>query len=112
MTGSELIAKIIGGEYDADLSLLLQAVTLRNNVKGIVAAAPIHNSVVKSIRDFKVGGKVVFNENANPKYLEGCVATIVKTNRTRVVIKLDAPVGRFSTTPIRCPISIIEKVNV
>ena len=47
--------------------------------------------------------------NANPKYLNGSTAIIKKINRTKVVIDLDTPQGRFSRN-ITTPLGMLEKI--
>ena len=47
--------------------------------------------------------------NANPTYLNGAMATVKKVNRTKVVIDLDTPTGRFSRN-IATPLGMLEKI--
>lgn len=58
--------------------------------------------------DFKIGDRVRMN-NANPKYLNGALATIKKINRTKVVIDLDERHGKFYTN-ITAPTTMLEKI--
>jgi hypothetical protein len=69
-----------------------------------------HITSTRTPKRFAIGDRVQFNSQARPNYIQGLKATITKVNRARVVIKLDAPVGRFGVTPINCPTSIIECV--
>lgn len=64
-----------------------------------------------SIRDARVGQKVVFNERVRPTYLRGQTAVITKVNRERVKLKLDNPLGRFGSKPVNTPVSIINFVS-
>lgn len=58
---------------------------------------------------FNVGDSVRFNQNTHPTYLRGAEAKIVKMARTRVVVELKNPVGRFSGR-IRTSVDLIDKV--
>lgn len=66
-------------------------------------------SKAPKIWEYKVGDRVRM-VNAHPKYLNGHLATIKKINRTKVVIDLDMPQGRFYLN-ITTPLSMIEKEN-
>lgn len=59
--------------------------------------------------DFSVGDTVKYVAAVRPKYLAGAVGKITKINRTRVVVRLDTPVGRFAGN-ITTPTNFIEKV--
>jgi hypothetical protein len=76
---------------------------------GIVKAVKIRKDALKpQIWEFQIGDKVKII-NANPKYLNGSTATIKKVNRTKVVIDLDTPNGRFSSN-ITAPLGMLEKI--
>lgn len=70
----------------------------------------------KTVDDFGIGDKVVFNASCGTRYLVGHNATIVGMKRTKVVVKLEKPTGRFVRhTPagpvsadITVPLSIID----
>lgn len=91
-----MITNIKSGEYDDQLDMILAAVKARKN------------ALKPQIWEFQVGDKVKII-NANPKYLNGSTAIITKVNRTKVVIDLDTPNGKFSSN-ITTPISMVEKV--
>jgi hypothetical protein len=57
--------------------------------------------------NLEVGDTITISDQARPKYLCGHTGTITKKNRTRVVVDLDKPVGRYSTG-ITCPPSLIN----
>jgi transcription antitermination factor NusG len=76
---------------------------------GIVKAVKIRKDALKpQIWEFQVGDKVKII-NANPKYLNGSTAVIKKVNRTKVVIDLDTPNGKFSSN-ITTPLGMLEKI--
>lgn len=91
-----MITNIKSGEYDDQLDMILAAVKARKN------------ALKPQIWEFQVGDKVKII-NANPKYLNGSTAIITKVNRTKIVIDLDTPNGKFSSN-ITTPISMVEKV--
>jgi transcription antitermination factor NusG len=91
-----MISNIKSGEYDDQLDMILAAVKARKN------------ALKPQIWEFQVGDKVKI-VNANPKYLNGATATIKKVNRTKVVIDLDTPNGRFSSN-ITTPLGMLEKI--
>jgi transcription antitermination factor NusG len=92
-----MISNIKSGEYDDQLDMILAAVKARKN------------ALKPQIWEFQVGDKVKI-VNANPKYLNGATATIKKVNRTKVVIDLDTPNGRFSSN-ITTPLGMLEKIS-
>lgn len=91
-----MISNIKSGEYDEQLDMILAAVKARKN------------ALKPQIWEFQVGDKVKII-NANPKYLNGATAIIKKVNRTKVVIDLDAPNGKFSHN-ITTPLGMLEKI--
>ena len=97
MNYNEIMLSIMTGEQDEWL----------DNI-----AALVHNrkrDMAPKIWEYQVGDRVRF-VNAHPKYLNGHTATVKKINRTKVVIDLDMPQGRFYTN-ITTPLTMIEKVN-
>ena len=91
-----MINNIKSGEYDEQLDMILAAVKARKN------------ALKPQIWEFLIGDRVKII-NANPKYLNGSTATIKKVNRTKVVIDLDTPAGRFSHN-ITTPLGMLEKI--
>ncbi len=57
-----------------------------------------------------VGDSVVFNSTVRPKYLIGAEAIVKEKNRTRIVVVLKKPVGRFGGGRIVTALSIIDLV--
>jgi hypothetical protein len=91
-----MISNIKSGEFDDQLDMILAAVKARKN------------ALKPQIWEFQIGDKVKII-NANPKYLNGSTATITKVNRTKVVIDLDTPAGKFSRN-ITTPLGMLEKI--
>ena len=91
-----IVNPILNGEVDETLDQIIQAVKMRKD------------QLKPSIWEFQVGDRVRL-VNTNPKYLNGAMATVKKVNRTKIVIDLDAPQGRFSKN-ISTPLGMVEKV--
>ena len=91
-----MINNIKSGEYDEQLDMILAAVKARKN------------ALKPQIWELQVGDKVKMI-NANPKYLNGSTAVIKRVNRTKVVIDLDTPTGRFSRN-IATPLGMLERI--
>lgn len=123
---------IHAGKFDVDLTELSTAVNMRLQDLGILpksapATAPtsapfISKPVPKgklNIDDVAVGDKIRFNNQCGTKYMIGQVGTIKSKRRTKVVVLMDTPVGRFARTdssgkvysaPVVVPMSILEKL--
>lgn len=97
MNKNDLLTALANGEFDDDLELISAAVQRRR-----AANAP-------QAWDFLEGQEVRLSNKANPKYLRGAKATIRQINRTRVVIDLHTPAGRFHRG-ISTPPSLLERV--
>ena len=91
-----MINNIKSGEYDDQLDMIIAAVRARKD------------ALKPQIWEFQIGDRVKI-VNANPKYLNGSTATVKKINRTKVVIDLDTPTGRFSRN-ITTPLGMLEKI--
>ena len=96
MNIEELNYTILSGEADEFLDSIVKAVKIRKD------------ALKPQIWEFQVGDKVKII-NANPKYLNGSTAVIKKVNRTKVVIDLDTPNGKFSHN-ITTPLGMLEKI--
>jgi hypothetical protein len=89
---------IITGEFDNELDLIAQSIKTRRDM----LSAKLKSSL-------SIGDKVKFNDQTNPAYMRGMVATVVNIKRERVVVRMDKPTGRF-TGSITTPVSLLEKV--
>lgn len=102
-----VLDEISKGSFDQDLTKLADAVkerldkTRRN----------------KSISDFNIGDRVKFNELTSTRYMVGQYATIISKNRTKVVVRLETPMGRFArylpngevqSSNVTVPLAIID----
>lgn len=103
-----LEAQILRGVYDAELAVMQAAVAER--------LMAVRKST--KITDFGVGDKVKVNSYCGTQYLRGSTATVIGRNRTKLVIKLDRPVGRFirmvngvaESSDISVPPTILDKI--
>jgi len=50
----------------------------------------------KTLEDYGVGDKVVFNNMCGTRYLVGHHARVTGKKRTKLVVQLDKPTGRFA----------------
>ena len=81
-----LLAQLQSGEYDEDLSKILAAVETR------IA----HVRSTKTVKDFGIGDLVKLNNNCGTRYLVGHTGRVVGMKRTKLVVTLDKPTGRFA----------------
>lgn len=72
----------------------------------------------RTVAEYNIGDEVVVNDFCGTKYLRGHRAIVVGKNRTKLVIKLKHPTGRFArvvdgnleSAEVRVPASIIDHV--
>lgn len=71
----------------------------------------------RSLQRYKLspGTKVKLNHTVRPKYLVGATATIVRVNKTRVVVNFDTNgqyLGRYANAPVgvTVPFDLLEVV--
>jgi hypothetical protein len=81
MTLENILAELASGKLDKDLATLSKAIDTRRSSLGQAS--------------FGLGDKVVFNSQCGTRYIVGHTATVVGMKRTKIVVKLDKPVGRF-----------------
>lgn len=94
-----LLTSIRQGKYDAHLDQIADALAAR---KRIIAANRFY--------ELKVGDRVRFVDKIRPTYLSGVEATVVGKKVKKVIVRLDAPVGRFRGD-IYCLAHLIEPVD-
>ena len=99
--GRMILDQIKRGDYDDILDVLFVSIRERETLLG-------H----KAFHTLNIGDKVVFNDQARPKYLQGALATITGKKKTRVTVEFDESVGKFRAgSPITSPISIFDLVT-
>lgn len=89
---------ILTGDFDPHLDLLIA--DLQDRKRRLAPKAS----------DFTVGDKVRYVAAVRPKYLAGVEGVVATINRTKIVVRLDKPVGRFSGL-ITTPTALVEKVK-
>lgn len=95
-TAAETADLINRGQMDEHLDTLAQAIQYRRDVL-----------IADKRDDLTVGATVYFNSKANPQYLCGAEAKVVRFKTKKVVVQLVRPVGRFQGY-ITTPVSIIQ----
>lgn len=111
MKALEIAQEIFDGKLDDSLEIVSGAIKNRMRILGITQepASGVSDDTSK-FNSFKIADEVVFNSIARPQYLVGIKATIVGKKQKKIIVKLDAPIGRFGISPITCPVAIIDKV--
>lgn len=104
-----LKAEIAAGVHDNDLAVICKAAGDRLIV----------TRTERKITDFCIGDRVKLNDLCGTQYLRNCTGYIVSKRRTKVIIKLDTPIGRFvrvtsdgvrESSEITVPVSILDKI--
>jgi hypothetical protein len=92
-----MIAEILSGEHDSELEGILEAVHQRRKLmRGATKAV--------AFATLQIGDKVRL-KGLRPKYVNGSTAEVVDKKRTKLVVVLDKPTGRFMgrvTVPADC----------
>lgn len=106
-TTTTLIASIAAGQFDSDLEQIAKTIEDRRRAM----------RKVRTLNDFSVGDRVKFNELTGTRYMVGQYAEIISKNRTKVVVRLETPMGRFAkflpngevqSANVTVPLSIID----
>jgi hypothetical protein len=93
---NDFVVPVLSGQMDEYLDNIIQVIKIRKD------------QLKPSIWEFQVGDRVKV-VNCNPKYINGSMATVRKINRSKIVIDLDEPNGRFHRN-ITTPLSMVERV--
>jgi hypothetical protein len=93
---NDFVIPVLSGEMDEYLNKMIQTIQLRKK------------EMAPKVWEFQIGDRVRM-VNTNPKYLNGAEGMVRKINRTKIVVDLDVPRGRFSKN-ISTPLSVVEKV--
>jgi ribosomal protein L21E len=84
-TTGALVLEIELGLHDSELANLEKALTERLRV----------TRQSRTINDYGVGDKVIFNSLCGTQYLQGATGVVVGLKQKKLLVKLDNPVGRF-----------------
>lgn len=111
------------GKLDFALADIIACCTARQvEAHKRAAIAALVESVTRpalTTADYGIGDRVRINENCSVKVLHGCVGSVIGKKRTKVVIKLDKPAGKYFITrsdgtkessDITVPLSILDKI--
>jgi hypothetical protein len=93
-----LLSEVRRGVHDEDLDDLLLAIQARKKSIGI-----------QNFSEIPVGSRVRFVPTIRPTYLRGIEATVVGKKVSKLIVRLDNPVGRYHGD-IRVPGSLVEPV--
>ena len=83
-TTGALVLEIELGLHDSELANLEKALTERLRV----------TRQSRTINDYGVGDKVIFNSLCGTQYLQGATGVVVGLKQKKLLVKLDNPVGR------------------
>ncbi len=98
---SQLLDDILAGRHD-DMLRDIKEIT-RKREKAL--AAMVHGTL-------KVGDSVQFNENTNPKYMIGALATVTKILPKNIDVEMAETVGRFEVGfPVRTSVELVDLVE-
>lgn len=65
------------------------------------------NAVAKAA--IQVGDRVKFGTNLKPQYLQGCQGEVMEIRSSRILVRLDRPVGKYITGEVLAtPASLIQ----
>jgi hypothetical protein len=99
----QLLDAIAGGDLDAHLVAIADAIHARRELLRTVAAAT-------ALAQLCVGDDVAFNQKVRPRYLAHEGATVLEVDDRSVVVRLWRPVGRFHDGVVRCPPLALHKL--
>lgn len=94
-----ILREIRNGLHDEFLQEIQEEVVRRRQVLGRMQFA-----------ELAVGSRVRFVQTIRPTYLRGMEATVVGKKVSKLMVRLDRPVGRFRGD-IRVPAALIEPVD-
>jgi hypothetical protein len=98
-----LLEAIASGELDLHLQALGQAISARLNLLHTIDS-------IDALAQLVVGDQVRINHHARPRYLEGHQGAVVALDSETATIRLQRPVGRFTSGQIRCPPLALDRV--
>lgn len=100
---NDVAKAILQGDHDSDLDALQAAITQRRRMARQANAAVTMASIDE--------GDTVRFKDIRPKYMIGKTGKVVGKRRTKLLVTLDKPEGRFSGGPITVPASCVELVE-
>lgn len=107
---TSIIDQINDGSFDESLEKIKEAVTQRQMLL----------RKTRGPLEFALGDRVRFNDYCGTKYLQGMTAEVIRIDRTKLVVTLDKPMGRFirrdsagnvKSAEVKVPPSIVDLVK-
>lgn len=92
-----VVKDIRNGRFDEKLGVIARAVRERQRVMGLERFASM-----------QIGQKVRFVSEARPTYLAGLPATVVGKKSTKLMVRLERPVGKYRGGDIKVPGNLVE----
>jgi hypothetical protein len=99
----QLLDAIAGGELDAHLVAIADAVRARRELLLTVASA-------RAVAELCVGDTVMFTRRVRPRYLEHELAVVTELDDRCVTVRLARSVGRFGDGQLRCSPLALRKL--
>ena len=100
-----LLDQIAAGELDPHLTAIADAIHARGELLHTINSA-------KALAVLNVGDRVRFNHDTRPQYLRGAEAIVVGLEPRTATVRLQQPVGRFSSGQIRrCPPLLLDRLS-
>jgi hypothetical protein len=102
ITSTDILSDISSGKLDASLASINQALNFRLDGLKAIEARRLKRSIT-------VGDTLYFVQTANPSYIRGLAALVVKINPVKVVVTIvdKSKAGRF-TGRVTCPADILS----
>jgi hypothetical protein len=100
-----LLDQIAAGELDPHLTAMADAIHARRELLHTINSA-------KALAMLNVGDRVRFNHDTRPQYLRGAEGIVVALDPRTATVRLQQPVGRFSSGQIRrCPPLLLDRLS-
>ena len=100
-----LLDQIAAGELDPHLIAIADAIHARRELLDTINSA-------KALAMLNVGDRVRFNHDTRPQYLRGAEGIVVAVDPRTATVRLQHPVGRFSSGQIRrCPPLLLDRLS-
>jgi hypothetical protein len=98
------LGAIAAGDHDDQLTALAEAVDARRRLLHTVRSAT-------ALAALRVGDLVRINHAVSPRYLAGLQARVVEVDERAATLRLQRPVGRFSSGLLRCPPLAVDRLE-
>ena len=99
-----ILDRIAAGDLDAHLTPIAEAIRARFDLLQAVNSA-------KALAQLEIGDRVRINHHATPRYLHGVHGTIVHLDDQSAIVCVHQPIGRFTSSEIRCPPLVLDRLT-